>query len=790
MVKYDKKRKEEKMNYFLKAKPVWAENEQDEKNTMLTFFATITKSQQQDMQQTTKQNSQQGLQQDMQQDTQNSTQPNTQKSNLQGLNNIEKYQITIAANNAYRICIDDKFVASGPARCCKEFFRADILDLSNYLKQGENKIQIDVVGYNTPTYQSMWQPAFLQAEISLNGEVLLFTDEKSETIIAYRTPYRIRKTIRYCFQRSFIEAYDFRKSPNNNPIKLKNQGGKTIIERRVSYPKYFVYGCDKFVYSLNIEKNPNPDFYDGLNMPTDILSLFDEDEIEANPMKMYQEINEQIIEPRSETFVFAPIKEMSGEVISFERELSGFIGIEAEFTSDYHILICFDEVMNNNKLNPLRMSTCNVLSLKGNSGKMKFESFEIYSLKFIKIYVLKGEMSKHKLYVRTYENADSDEVSFECENAAINAIFNAARETFKQNAVDIFMDCPSRERCGWLCDSFFTARTERILTGKTEIEKNFLENFLLQKEFEFIPDGMIPMCHPADHHNKNYIPNWAMWFVIECEEYLQRSDDIEFIKGIKDRIYKLITFFEGFENEFKLLEKLGGWIFVDWSKANEYVQDVSYPSNMMYYAMLKSVGRLYNDSEIDEKANNLKNTILSMSFNGEFFIDNAIRNEKNELVNTENITEACQDYAFFTNIADDKSHPELFRKFLVEFGPDRVQKGLYPHIEPAQAFIGNYLRMEILSRYGKTAEIIKNMEGYMLYMAEKTGTLWELVKDDASCNHGFASHAIYWIYKNFIGVESVDEKNETIMLNKEKSPVGKIRAKLFAGKKLIGIEKE
>jgi alpha-L-rhamnosidase len=30
-------------------------------------------------------------------------------------------------------------------------------------------------------------------------------------------------------------------------------------------------------------------------------------------------------------------------------------------------------------------------------------------------------------------------------------------------------------------------------------------------------------------------------------------------------------------------------------------------------------------------------------------------------------------------------------------------------------------------------------------MAERTGTLWENVDVSASCNHGFASHVIYWL---------------------------------------------
>ena len=59
----------------------------------------------------------------------------------------------------------------------------------------------------------------------------------------------------------------------------------------------------------------------------------------------------------------------------------------------------------------------------------------------------------------------------------MDSIFNAAVETFKQNTLDIYMDCPSRERAGWLCDSFFTARAEHYLTGASTVEKNFLENF-------------------------------------------------------------------------------------------------------------------------------------------------------------------------------------------------------------------------------------------------------------------------------------------------------------------------
>ena len=75
----------------------------------------------------------------------------------------------------------------------------------------------------------------------------------------------------------------------------------------------------------------------------------------------------------------------------------------------------------------------------------------------------------------------------------------------------------------------------------------------------------------------------------------------------------------------------------------------------------------------------------------------------------------------------------------------RQEKGLYPEIWPANAFIGNYLRLDILLRLGYRDTVRENIEGYFLYMAEKTGTLWENIGDTASCNHGFASYVLYWL---------------------------------------------
>jgi alpha-L-rhamnosidase len=319
------------------------------------------------------------------------------------------------------------------------------------------------------------------------------------------------------------------------------------------------------------------------------------------------------------------------------------------------------------------------------------------------------------------------------------------------------MDCPSRERAGWLCDSFFTSRVEKVLTGKSEIEKVFLENFFLPDNFSWLPKGMFPMCYPADHKYYGFIPNWAMWLVLELHEYLERTGDRAFIDNAKPRIYALLDYFKGLENADGLLEKLEAWVFVEWSKCNELTQDINFPSNMLYAKVLRCVAELYGDEALAEKAARLKDVIneKSMTESG-FYCDNAVYGEDGVAHLSGERTETCQYYAFYCGITSPEENPELWQRMLHDFGPERIVPYQWPsftddakwkEIYPSNAFIGNYLRLELLHVYGENEKLEENIRGFFTKMANTTGTLWENDSTTASCNHGFASHVLYWMDK-------------------------------------------
>lgn len=427
--------------------------------------------------------------------------------------------------------------------------------------------------------------------------------------------------------------------------------------------------------------------------------------------------------------------------LKMPRNMAGLIRFDFETAENGTLFISFDEILSDGQIKCDRLGAENVIAVISHGCRSRFISAEPYVMQYIRFCAI-GTAARIKnielisvafpknLITHTFHNPDTD----------IEQIYYAAVETFRDNAVDIYMDCPSRERAGWLCDSFFMGRTERLLTGHSEIERAFLKNYIRFKNNGALPDGMIPMCYPSEILFGEYIPNWAMWFIIHLYDYYTHSKDTTLINEARNIIYGILNFFKKFENELGLLENLDGWVFVEWSKANSFTDGVNFPTNMVYAEVKRLVGALYGDEKLSKEGLELKKTIsiLSLSKNG-FFCDNALRQD-GKLVITNESSEVCQYYAFFFNIASRETHQKLWDILLKHFPDPTVPE--YKKIYPANAFIGNYLRMALLKRYGYKSELLANIKNKFLYMAKTTGTLWEHLNETASCNHGFASYIV------------------------------------------------
>jgi alpha-L-rhamnosidase len=534
------------------------------------------------------------------------------------------------------------------------------------------------------------------------------------------------------------------------PVEVSEVSEKIFIERELSLPEY-PYEPHDVIYEhgdvtvREAESHSGGREYHAIDDP--VIDGYRFEELELIPVHKAENC---VLTSKGNPNAHLPLMVEGGSYIGlkFKGERTGFITLKIDCIEDTELMVTWSETLEaDGSVNYRRLgSSVLYYELKGGTSYTLI-SAEPYSLHYANIIATRGNVNVKSFgVIRADFNASEINVSLSKKaDDQIVRIYNAAIETFRQNTFDIYMDCPSRERAGWLCDSFFTSRVEKLMSGKSTVEKCFLANFAMDENPKYLPDGMLPMCYPSDHRDGAFIPNWAMWYVVELNEYLNRTGDREFIDEMKDRMYRLLKYFRRFENSDGLLEKLESWVFVEWSMSNKLVQDINYPSNMLYAMFKRILGNLYNDAALISEADSLRVTIREKSRVGNFFCDNSVYNEDGVAVLSGECTESCQYYAFFCGIATPEEDAELWNILLNDFGPDRKINNKWPKIHFANAFIGNYLRLDLLMREGEKEKLEENIRGYFDYMALRTGTLWENDTPHASCNHGFASHVLIWL---------------------------------------------
>ncbi|MGE5295212.1 MAG: hypothetical protein ACM3VT_10325, partial [Solirubrobacterales bacterium] len=156
--------------------------------------------------------------------------------------------LRITASTLYRVYLNGQFVGHGPARGPHGYWRVDEWPLDG-CRQGRNVVAVEVAGYNVNSYYLLDEPAFLQAEVICDGEILASTAGQDVPFEAMILKQRVQKVQRYSFQRPFIEYYRLKagddqwwsRSPAaGETAACSVQDTKSLLVRRVAYPRFFV----------------------------------------------------------------------------------------------------------------------------------------------------------------------------------------------------------------------------------------------------------------------------------------------------------------------------------------------------------------------------------------------------------------------------------------------------------------------------------------------------------------------------------------------------------------------
>ncbi|MBQ7189345.1 MAG: hypothetical protein IJR99_08015 [Kiritimatiellae bacterium] len=678
----------------------------------------------------------------------------------------EAVKLRATAGYDYKASLNGAFAAFGPARAAPGFFRVDEWTLSP--KEGENVLEIQVAGYNCENFYLPSQRPFLQAEVLVGGKVVAATG--TDGFQAFTTP-RLRKVPRFSYQRTYCEVY---RLPHKKgaELPLDRLPPVRLLPREWAYPDFHVVNSVP-LSRVRTRRDPEtkpltPRFI--ANGPAN-FQCFPLAELEDNP---YFEMQRQKVvehgEPAAEADGACRLGNCEGVVYALDRVRGGFFGLRVEAKAPTSIYLVFDEILQENgDVGFIRTDTVGTLTWHLDApGEYALEAFEPNGCKYMRVLSVGGEARVMPPFVRTYESPSTAHAKFRSSDPALEKIFEAARASYVANAVDCLNDCPTRERGGWLGDTFFTGRASAWLTGSGRNEQLFLKNFVMPESFHSPESckGLVPAVWPCDLMTMAcFITTYDMWLIGELEECAKRGEADELVREFRPKVEGILNCLARYRNADGLLQKLPAWVFIEWSEANSLVQDINYPANMLYAWALDVTARLYDRRDLAEDAKRIREKVREQSFTGKWFCDNAVLSGQDGAAKLSGRqTEVCQYFAFFTGTATPQTHPELYRTLLDEFGPNRVQRGLHREVAPANFLFGTLLRMELLSREGRSKQIYEETRDYFLRMAEKTGSLWENSTPHASCCHGFAAIAAEYLYRDILGVRLIDRKGKRIRI--------------------------
>ena len=343
--------------------------------------------------------------------------------------------LRIAGATVYRIYLNGEFTGYGPARGPHGFYRMDEIPLP--LQKGNNIIAIEAAGYNVNSYSLLDQPSFIEAEVICNGAVVASTGGEGSRFQGVVLTHRLQKVQRYSFQRPFSEYYKmqpsyaewWKKSDDDfHAAEIEETAPKNILPRRVAFTPYLLKQPVSIVSRGTLRQDaPVQNVWKdrSLTAISPALKGFKENELAATPsvdMQKVQNISSEKINTNYNSADAIALGNNQYTIVDFGKNLTGFIGTEVVCTSPVKLFITFDEVLIKDDVDFKRLGCVNIVSYELQPGPYKLVSMEPYTLRFAKFHVLQGDCQIKNLFLREYENGETESAQFSCGDNQINRV--------------------------------------------------------------------------------------------------------------------------------------------------------------------------------------------------------------------------------------------------------------------------------------------------------------------------------------------------------------------------------
>lgn len=474
-----------------------------------------------------------------------------EKFSLESTDNTKLY---ITADTGYIAYINGKVIDSFQFADLECFKVYDKLDISKFVKKGENTLHI--IGYSQGDSSFTYK---------LGDAGLIFEVRQGETVFAYscrdtlcriNPNYQSGEVERLTWQ----ESFSFRYNAEGDDIGYKNaiekEGYAKLYERPVKQLEVRDRRSSKILASGYYFAPEDKSLPSGEYMKQTALVTLSE-------VEMGYDISKKMLPNNKGLRLSCDKGDGIFILVDLLGETAGYLDLEFELPHDAEVHIGFGEHINSLRVRTSIDGRQFAAVYKAKKGVNKFtHRMKRFAGRYIELHVPAKSVKLNYIGLKPTEYPLSEKKDIEPRDLLHKKIFEVAKRTLTLCMHEHFEDCPWREQALYAMDGRIEMLSAYYAFGELDFTRASLSLFAASQR----ENGQIELCAPAD--SPIYIPSFTLCFVIAVAEYLENSNDKAFAEKIYPVLKRLMDSYTAKMTDRGLIASFTepeAWNFYEWS---------------------------------------------------------------------------------------------------------------------------------------------------------------------------------------------------------------------------------
>ncbi len=461
--------------------------------------------------------------------------------------------LRITADDYYKLHVNGKFLSQGPAPAYPEHYYYNEIDLTPYLKEGDNIIGLHLY------YQGLVNRVWNSGDRRFG--VAAMVTEEPETVGAGQEEWQ--------------------------NLSWKYQVSKAYSGDTTGYETQFLENFDSNLW----EEDWNQPDYDDAAWETMVPAVWADYSLSRQPVSAL------------DCYKIRPEKIQKGEngwFIDIGQEITGSLCVKAEGMKGSRVIIrCGEELKEDGSVRCELRCNCTYEEVWTLNGRVcNLEPYDYKGFRYAELIPENGaKILDAEVLVRHYP-MDPDACTLSCSDKNLEAVFEICKNGVKYGTQEAYLDCPTREKGQYLGDSVVTGNSQVWLTGSVEMLEKCITQFAFTRT---TCPGLLGVAPGA------FMQEVADFSLLWSQLLLQHygfTGNLEFLKEMYPVAKGILEHFKQYAREDGLLERVADkWNLVDWPEnlRDDYDFDLTRPVvasgchnviNALYIGAAKTLDRI------------------------------------------------------------------------------------------------------------------------------------------------------------------------------------------------------